>query len=74
MRQSDRHRNELCGPLAIGSMVADLLTPRELTIWMIAAATAPAFIGAGLCYYFQVPRLISQSYLQRSGLSIWRRS
>ena len=41
----------------LGSMVVDLLTPNELTIYMIAAATAPAFIGAGLCYYFQVPRL-----------------
>ena len=51
----------------LGSMVVDLLTPNELTIYMIAAATAPAFIGAGLCYYLQVPGWILQSYLQRSG-------
>lgn len=41
----------------LASMVVDLLTPKELTIYMIAAATAPAFMAAALCYYFQVPRL-----------------
>jgi hypothetical protein len=41
----------------LGSMVLDLLTPKELTVYMIAAATAPAVIGSGLCYYLRFPRL-----------------
>ena len=32
----------------LGSMVVDVLTPKELTVYMIAAATAPAVIGTGL--------------------------
>jgi hypothetical protein len=39
----------------LGSMVIDVLTPRELTVYMIAAATAPTAIGIGLCYYLQLP-------------------
>ena len=41
----------------LGSMVLDYLTPRELTIYMIAAATAPAVIGTGLAYYLRFPRI-----------------
>jgi hypothetical protein len=41
----------------LGSMVVDLLTPKELTVYMIAATTAPAVIGTGLCYYFRFPRM-----------------
>ena len=41
----------------LGSMVLDYLTPRELTVYMIAAATAPAVIGSGLAYYLRFPRI-----------------
>ena len=41
----------------LGSMVVDLLTPKELTVYMIAAATAPAVIGTELCYYLQFPKI-----------------
>jgi hypothetical protein len=41
----------------LGSMVIDVLTPKELTVYMIAAATAPAVIGIGLCYYLQFPMI-----------------
>src|SRR5258708_39763728 len=41
----------------LGSMVVDLLTPKELTVYMIAAASAPAAIGTGLCYYLRFPRI-----------------
>jgi hypothetical protein len=40
----------------LGSMVLDHLTPKELTVYMIAAATAPAVIGSALCYYLRFPR------------------
>jgi hypothetical protein len=39
----------------LGSMVLDYLTPKELTVYMIAAATSPAVIGAGLSYYLRFP-------------------
>jgi hypothetical protein len=41
----------------LGSMVLDYFTPKELTIYMIAAATAPAVIGSGLAYYLRFPRI-----------------
>jgi hypothetical protein len=41
----------------LGSMVVDVLTPKELTVYMIAAATAPAVIVVGLCYYLQFPMI-----------------
>ena len=41
----------------LGSMVLDYLTPKELTVYMIAAATAPAVIGTGLCYYLRFPTI-----------------
>ena len=41
----------------LGSMVIDVLTPKELTVYMIAAATAPAVIVVGLCYYLQFPMI-----------------
>jgi hypothetical protein len=41
----------------LGSMVLDYLTPKELTVYMIAAATAPAVIGTGLCYYLKFPKI-----------------
>jgi hypothetical protein len=37
----------------LGSMVLDYLTPKELTIYMIAAATAPAVVGSALAYYLR---------------------
>jgi hypothetical protein len=37
----------------LASMVLDYLTPRELTVYMIAAAIAPAVIGSGLGYYLR---------------------
>jgi hypothetical protein len=39
----------------LGSMVLDYLTPKELTVYMIAAATAPAVIGTALSYYLRFP-------------------
>jgi hypothetical protein len=41
----------------LGSMVLDYLTPEELTVYMIAAATAPAVIGTGLAYYLRFPKI-----------------
>jgi hypothetical protein len=41
----------------LGSMVLDYLTPKELTVYMIAAATAPAVIGTGLAYCLRFPRI-----------------
>jgi hypothetical protein len=41
----------------LASMVIDHLTPKELTVYMIAAAIAPAVIGTGLCYYLQFPKI-----------------
>ncbi len=41
----------------LGSMVVDVLTPKELTVYMIAAATAPGVIVVGLCYYLQFPKI-----------------
>src|SRR3981189_2354293 len=41
----------------LGSMVFDFLTPKELTVYMIGAATAPAVIGTGLCYYLRFPKI-----------------
>jgi hypothetical protein len=39
------------------SIVLDYITPRELTIYMIAAATAPAVIGTGFAYYLRYPKI-----------------
>ena len=41
----------------LASMVIDHLTPKELTVYMIAAAIAPAVIGTALCYYLQFPKI-----------------
>jgi hypothetical protein len=41
----------------LGSMIVDVLTPKELTVYMIAAASAPAAIVVGLCYYLQFPMI-----------------
>jgi hypothetical protein len=41
----------------LGSMVIDVLTPRELTVYMIAAATAPTVLVIGFCYYLQFPMI-----------------
>ena len=41
----------------LGSMVIDVLTPKELTVYMIAATTAPAVVVVGLCYYLQFPMI-----------------
>jgi len=41
----------------LGSMMLDYLTPKELTVYMIAAATAPAVIGTALCYYLKFPKI-----------------
>jgi hypothetical protein len=41
----------------LGSMVLDYLTPRELTVYMIAAATAPAVTGTALSYYLRFPKI-----------------
>jgi hypothetical protein len=41
----------------LGSIVLDYLTPKELTVYMIAAATAPAAIGTALSYYLRFPTI-----------------
>jgi hypothetical protein len=41
----------------LGSMVLDYLTPKELTVYMIAAAIAPAVIGTALSYYLRFPTI-----------------
>ena len=41
----------------LGSMVIDVLTPKELTVYMIAAATAPTALGIGLCYCLRFPMI-----------------
>ena len=41
----------------LGSMVIDYLTPKELTVYMIAAAIAPAVIGTALSYYLRFPTI-----------------
>jgi hypothetical protein len=41
----------------LGSMVVDILTPRELTFYLIAAATGPAAIGTALCYFLRIPKI-----------------
>ena len=41
----------------LGSMVIDILTPPELTVYWIGGATAPAAIGTALCYYLHVPKI-----------------
>jgi hypothetical protein len=44
----------------LGSMVVDLLTPKELTVYLIAAATGPAALGTAIAICFEFPRSISQ--------------
>jgi hypothetical protein len=39
------------------SMVIDILTPKELTVYLVAIATAPTVIAIGLCYYLQFPMI-----------------
>jgi len=41
----------------LGSMVVDILTPKELTFYLIAAATGPAAFGTALCYLLRVPKI-----------------
>jgi hypothetical protein len=39
------------------SMVADVLTPKELTVYAIGAALAPATAISALLYWLEVPRI-----------------
>ena len=41
----------------LGSMIVDLLTPKELTVYLIAAATGPAALGTAICYLLRVPKI-----------------
>jgi hypothetical protein len=41
----------------LGSMVVDILTPKELTVYLIAAATGPAAFGTAICYFLRVPKV-----------------
>ena len=41
----------------LGSMVVDILTPKELTVYLIAAATGPAALGTAICYVLRVPKV-----------------
>lgn len=41
----------------LGSMVVDFLTPKELTFYLIAAATGPAALGTALCYFLRIPKI-----------------
>jgi hypothetical protein len=40
----------------LASMLIDALTPKELTVYMIAAALAPPMIVGALFYHWRVPR------------------
>ena len=41
----------------LGSMVVDILTPKELTVYLIAAATGPAAFGTAICYWLRIPKV-----------------
>jgi hypothetical protein len=41
----------------LASMIIDIATPKELTVYMIGAATAPATVITALLYWLRVPRL-----------------
>jgi hypothetical protein len=41
----------------LGSMIIDLVTPNELSVYMIAAALAPAVSGTALAYYLRLPKI-----------------
>jgi hypothetical protein len=41
----------------LASMIVDIATPKELTVYMIGAATAPATVITALLYWLRVPRL-----------------
>jgi hypothetical protein len=41
----------------LASMIIDIATPKELTVYMIAAAIAPATVITALLYWLRVPRL-----------------
>ena len=41
----------------LASMVIDVATPNELTVYMIAAAIAPATAISALMYWLRVPRI-----------------
>jgi hypothetical protein len=41
----------------LGSMAIDMLTPKEMTIYLVALATGPAAIGTAACYFLQTPKL-----------------
>ena len=41
----------------LASMILDIATPKELTVYMIGAATAPATVITALLYWLRVPRL-----------------
>lgn len=41
----------------LGLMAIDILTPKELTIYMAALATGPAAIGTAACYFLRIPKL-----------------
>jgi hypothetical protein len=41
----------------LASMIVDIATPKELTVYMIGAATALATVITALLYWLRVPRL-----------------
>jgi hypothetical protein len=41
----------------LASMVIDMATPKELTVYMIAPAIAPATMVTALLYWLQVPKI-----------------
>jgi hypothetical protein len=41
----------------LGSMVVDILTPKELTVYLAAAATGPAAFGTAICYWLRIPKV-----------------
>src|SRR4030081_1038867 len=57
VRHPLRHPTMFAALWLLGSMVLDYLTPKELTVYMIAAATAPAVIGTGLSYYLRFAKI-----------------
>jgi hypothetical protein len=41
----------------LASMIIDALTPKELTVYMIGAVTAPAFLILAIVYWRRLPKL-----------------
>ena len=54
---SDRHCGHVFGPLAARLNGGRYFDPKELTVYLIAAATGPAAFGTAICYFLRVPKV-----------------